>query len=149
MLGLCVHCVGFMLSELILLYVAFCTIMGISRQKEARRRDYAPLLFRMTLIVHSTIGSTVHSMPLNKLEHYICTPTITNIRPNRASNLAPPGYKPQSIQMSHRRRPGFKWKKERNSIDSIIQCTYWTNIQHIKITKDKTHFFNFKHLHTN
>ena len=32
----------------ILLYVAFCTIMVISRQKEARSRDYALLLFRMT-----------------------------------------------------------------------------------------------------
>ena len=32
----------------ILLYVAFCTIMAISRQKEARSRDYALLLFRMT-----------------------------------------------------------------------------------------------------
>ena len=32
----------------ILLYVAFCTIMAISRQKEARSRDYALLIFRMT-----------------------------------------------------------------------------------------------------
>ena len=32
---------------LILLYVAFCTIMAISRQKEARSRDYSLLLFRM------------------------------------------------------------------------------------------------------
>ena len=31
-----------------MLYVAFCTIMAISRQKEARSRDYALLLFRMT-----------------------------------------------------------------------------------------------------
>ena len=38
------------MSEWLLLYVAFCTIMAISRQKEARRRDYA-LLF----IVHSAI----------------------------------------------------------------------------------------------
>ena len=34
-------------SEWILLYVAFCTIMAISRQKEARSRAYALLLFRM------------------------------------------------------------------------------------------------------
>ena len=33
---------------IILLYVTFCTIMAISRQKEARSRDYALLLFRMT-----------------------------------------------------------------------------------------------------
>ena len=32
----------------ILLYVAFCTIMAILRQKEARSQDYALLLFRMT-----------------------------------------------------------------------------------------------------
>ena len=32
----------------ILLYVAFCPIMAISRQKEARSRDFALLLFRMT-----------------------------------------------------------------------------------------------------
>ena len=35
-------------NECILLYVAFSTIMGISRQKEARSQDYALLLFRMT-----------------------------------------------------------------------------------------------------
>ena len=56
-------------------------------------------------IVHSIIGSTVHSMPLNSLEHCICTITMTNIRPDRDSNLVPPGYKPQSIRMSHRGRP--------------------------------------------
>ena len=42
------------------------------------------------LIVHSTIGSTVHSMPLNSLENCICTTTMTNIRPDRDSNLVPP-----------------------------------------------------------
>ena len=56
-------------------------------------------------IVHSTIGSTVHSRPLNSLEHCICTTTITNIRPERGLNLVPPDYKPQSIRMSHRGRP--------------------------------------------
>ena len=55
-------------------------------------------------IVHSTIGSTVHSMILNSLEHCICTTTITNVRPDRDSNLVPPGYKPQSTRMSHRGR---------------------------------------------
>ena len=55
--------------------------------------------------MHSTIGSTVHSMPLNNLEHCICTATMTNIRPARNSNLVPPGYKPQSIRMNHRGRP--------------------------------------------
>ena len=31
-------------------------------------------------VVHSTIGSTVHSMPLNSLEYCICTTTMTNRR---------------------------------------------------------------------
>ena len=55
-------------------------------------------------IVHSTKYSTVHCIPLNSLEHCICTTTMTNIRPDRDSNLVPPGYKPQSIHIlgSHR-----------------------------------------------
>ena len=56
-------------------------------------------------IVHSTTGSTVHSRPLNSLEHCICTTTTTNIPPDQDSNLVPPGYKPQSIRMSHQGRP--------------------------------------------
>ena len=87
----------------ILLYVAFCTIMAISRLKEARS-------LQGFFIVHNTIGSTVHSMPLNSLEHCICITTMTNIRPDRDSNLVPPGYKPQSIRMSHRGRPTLNWK---------------------------------------
>ena len=55
--------------------------------------------------MHSTIGSTVHSIPLNSLEHCICTTAMTNIRPDRDSNLVHPVYKPQSIRMSHRGRP--------------------------------------------
>ena len=60
----------------------------------------------------AVIDSTVHSMPLNSLEHCICTTTMTNIRPDRDSSLVHPGYKPQSIWMSHRGRPvkkGEKW----------------------------------------
>ena len=56
-------------------------------------------------IVHSTIGSTVHSMSLDILEYCICTATKTNIRPDRDSNLVHTGCKPQSIRMSHRGRP--------------------------------------------
>ena len=41
----------YMIYIWILLYVAFCTIMAISRQKEARSRDYALHLFRMTSMV--------------------------------------------------------------------------------------------------
>ena len=86
----------------ILLYVASCTIMAISRQKEAQSRDYALLLFRMTsrVIWPSTIGSTVHSMPLNSLEHCICTATMTNIRIDRDSKLVP---------TNEPSRPALKW----------------------------------------
>ena len=52
-----------------------------------------------------TSGSTVNSRPLNCLEHCICTNTMINIRPDQDSNLVPPGYKPQSILMSHRGSP--------------------------------------------
>ena len=89
---------------LILLYVAFCTIMAISRQKEARKAGTMPYSYFEWLqgffIVHSTRGSTVHSMPLNSLEHCICITTMTNIRLDRDLNLVPPGYKPQSIRMN-------------------------------------------------
>ena len=50
-------------------------------------------------IVHNTIGSTVHSRPLNSLDHCICKTTMTNIRRDRDLNLVPPDYKPQSIRM--------------------------------------------------
>ena len=41
-------------KEWMLLYVAFCTIMVISRPKETRSREYALPLFRMTLrIIYS------------------------------------------------------------------------------------------------
>ena len=67
----------------------FLHIEAISRPKEARSQDYALLLFRLTsrlFIVHSTIDSTVHSMPLNSLRHCICKATLTNIRPDRDSS---------------------------------------------------------------
>ena len=46
--------------------------MAISRQKEARTMPYSYFEWLQGLfIVHSTIGSTSHSMPLNSLEHCI------------------------------------------------------------------------------
>ena len=39
-------------------------------------------------------------MSLKRLEHCLCTNTMTNIRSDRDSSLIPPGYKPQSIRMS-------------------------------------------------
>ena len=78
------------------------------RNPEAGTMSYSYFKWLQGLfIVHSTIGSTVHSMPLNSLEQCICTTTMTNIRPYRDSNLVPPGYKPQSIRMSHWGRPGI------------------------------------------
>ena len=44
--------------------------------------------------MHRTIGSTVLSRHLNSFDYCICTTTMTNIRPDRDSNLVPPGYKP-------------------------------------------------------
>ena len=106
-------------GEWILLYIAFCTILTISRQKEARRRDNALLLFLMTSRVlysaqyhrqHCTLQAFKQFGTLYMHNHDICTTTIctttmTNIRPNRDSNLVPSGYQPQSIRMSHRGRP--------------------------------------------
>ena len=37
--------------------------------------------------MHSTIGNTVHSMPLNSLDHSIYTPTMKNIRHDRDSGF--------------------------------------------------------------
>ena len=55
--------------------------------------------------VHSTLGSTVHPIPLNNLDHCICTTTVTNIRRDRDSRLVPTGYKHQLIRMSYRGLP--------------------------------------------
>ena len=46
----------------------------------------------------------VHYMPLNSFEHCVCTTTMTNIRPDRDSNLVPTVYKPRSTPMSYRGR---------------------------------------------
>ena len=69
-------CLG---REWIFLYVAFCTIIVISRQKEVQSRDYALLLYRMTSRVlysaqyykdhYYTIDSTARPMPLNSQEN--------------------------------------------------------------------------------
>ena len=81
-----------------LLNVAFCTFMAISRQKEARSRDYA-------LLVSNDQGSiyivTAHSRPLNSLGHCTCTTSMTNIRPDRDSNPVPLCFESQPDRMSH------------------------------------------------
>ena len=54
--------------------------------------------------MHSTIDNTVHSRPLNSLEHCICTTLMTHIRPGRDSNPVP-SFEPQLDRMIHRGRP--------------------------------------------
>ena len=81
-------------------FTSLLHIEAISQQKEARSRDYTYSyfeLFQGFFLVHSTLDIAVHSMPLNSMEHCICTTMMTNIRPERHSNLVHPGYKPQSI----------------------------------------------------
>ena len=46
-------------------YVAFCTIMAISRQKEARSRDYALLLFQNVMIFNCCSWSTMTHVNTN------------------------------------------------------------------------------------
>ena len=78
------------------------------RKPEARTMPYSYFEWlRGFYKVHSIIGSTVHYRPLNSLEHCICTTTMPNIRPDQDANLVPPGYKPQSIRMSHLGRPAY------------------------------------------
>ena len=70
----------------------FCTIMEISRKKEAL------LLFQMTsrvlYIVHSTTGSTVHSRHLNRLEH--CRPNMNNYDDKYPAQL---GFEPGTSRL--------------------------------------------------
>ena len=79
--------------------------MAISRQREAR--SPALLLFRMTSgVLYSAQYHRQHCTPqgfeqFGALYMHIM---MTNIRPDRDSNRVPPGYKPQSIRMSHRGR---------------------------------------------
>ena len=79
-----------------LVYVAFCTIMAISRQKP--EVGIMPYSSRMTKVLYSV---TAHSRPLNSLEHCICTTSMTNIRPDRDSIPVPLCFESQPDRMSH------------------------------------------------
>ena len=93
------------LGKWILLYVAFCTIMAISRQKETRSRDNALLLSNdfngslwCTVMLPYTAHCTLQAFgQFGAL--YICTISLTNIPPDRDSSFAP-----QPDRMGHRDR---------------------------------------------
>ena len=80
--------------------------VGCSSSRLCIHRYYALLLFRINQRV---LYSAQYHRPHCTLQAYkqfralyICTTTMTNIRPDGDSNLVPPGYNPQSIRMSHR-----------------------------------------------
>ena len=88
-----------------------CTY-AISRQKEARSRDYAIALISNDFKgpLQWTVGyhrqhCTLHAFEKNGALYRLCTTTMTNIRPDRDSSLVGIGYKPMSI-----RRPGHQIK---------------------------------------
>ena len=116
-------------SQWILLYVALCTIMAISRQKAAWSRNYCPTLIEWLqgfFKVHSTINTTSHShsRPLSSLEHCICTTLMSNIRPGRDSNPVHLSFKPQPDRMSHRGWPIAK--RTQDSHHRLVQC--WASV---------------------
>ena len=96
---------GVFLMEWILFYVAICTIIAMSRQKEAWSRDYVPLSFRMTSIFHIVHRQhyTLHSFEqfgaLYMHKHDDKYPTRPGFEPGTSRLQAQP------IWMSHRGRP--------------------------------------------
>ena len=105
-----VHTQVFILYILILLYVAFCIIMAISRQKEERSRNYALLLFRMTSRVlysaqyhrqHCTLHAFKQFGALYMHNHADKYPSRLGLEPGTPRLQAPVDT------MSHRGRPGF------------------------------------------
>ena len=66
----------------------FTSLSAQSWQYRDRRKPYFYFEWlQVFFIVQSTIGSTVHSMLLNSLEHCLCTTTMTNIRPDPPSSI--------------------------------------------------------------
>ena len=117
-------------SEWISLYVAFSTIMAISRQKETRSLDYALLLFRITSMVlysaqyhrqHYTLQAFEQFGSLYMHNHDYKYPA----RPEfELLQLGPPGYKPRSIRMSHRAGIGLLYSRHYAECECVIpNCT--------------------------
>ena len=73
-------------------YIALCTFMAKSQQKEARNLDYGLLSsndFKPSRILYNNMDITAHSSPLNSREHCIRTTSMTNIQPGWDSNPVP------------------------------------------------------------
>ena len=72
-------------------FTSFSAHCGNIATEGSPKPDYAILLFRMSSrVLYSAqylIGSTVHSRPLNSLEHCICTTAMTSIRPTGITNI--------------------------------------------------------------
>ena len=83
-----------------MLYVAFCTIMAISRQKDSRSRDYyMPFFFRMTSrVLYNALYHRQHCT-LQAFEQF--GSLMRNIPPDRDSNLVPLSFVPQTDSMNH------------------------------------------------
>ena len=82
---------------------------------------------------------------LQAFEHFencICATTMTNIRPDRDPNLVPPGYKPQSIRMSHRGRRACGDKSynlythDTRAYKCLVYCTPQTQHHEILLTAE-------------
>ena len=83
--------IGWMKSE-----YCFTSLSAQSWQYRNRRKPEAGTMpysyfewLQGLFIVHSTICSTAHSMPLNSSEHCICTTTMTGFEPGTSRFQAP------------------------------------------------------------
>ena len=136
----------------ILLYVAFCNIVAISRQKKAKSWDYALLLFRMTSRVLFSAQYHRRHCTLQDFEQFgalYMDIYDDNIRPDRDSSLVPPGYKPQSLRMSHRGRDEtvyiYTVSAGQMLIVISIKNIHLTTLKYFCINHgDQTGFFNLK-----
>ena len=101
-----------LLNIWILLYVAFYTIMTISRQKEARSRDYALLLFQMTSRVLSSAQYHRQHCKLHPFEQFgaLYMHNHDDKYPSRTGfESGTTRLQAQPIRMSHRGRPWPYW----------------------------------------
>ena len=78
------------------------------RKPETGTMPYSCRMPSRFFILHNKINSTAHSRHLNSWEHWICTVSMTSIRPDRNSSPVHLSFEPQPDRMSHRGRPGSK-----------------------------------------